>query len=1204
MRLLHLAARFPHSLAWIIGLGLAGGALTVLQAWLFTQVITPPVTGAGQAIPWQWFWLLPGVIAGRAALAWGEELSAGRLARQIKASLRQKLFERLAQRGPAYLKGEESGELTNLAVEGVEALDPFFSQFLPQAGLAVLTPVLILAVVFPLDPLSGLVLLLTGPLIPLFMYLLGGLGQAQARKQWRLLSRMSAYFLDVLQGLTTLVLLGRSKAQVKNLEQIGERYRTATMNVLRVTFLSSLSMELIATISTAIVAVQIGLRLMYGRLDFMPAFFILLLTPEFYAPLRQLGSRFHAGMSGVAASEKIFKIVETDRPSEAQAVPGEQSAHLTGQPQIIQLKEVGYTYPDGRIALENVNLTLKPGLLTIVQGRSGAGKTTLAQLLLGFLQPTHGQVLVDGASLATLDREQWLGRVSWSPENPHLFSLTDPLNDSAMRSATIGEAIRLGRPAASLEQVQAAARLALAQDFIQALPLGYDSPLGENGVTLSRGQARRIALARAFLQEASLLILDEPTEHLDPATAQAVFANIARLAQERIVLVISHRWGETANQGSFQGETLNVIRYEVEGQVVTLEDGLIQSIVPVGRDVISPIFDRDSNAPADLTDSPSRRIPGLNAGYPAYEDTWPYGDEPGPAPLPPIESTPPSINPWRTLWRMVKLAAPGWQNVLPPALVGALTVASSVGLLFTSATLLSMAALQPSIAELQTAIVGVRFFGISRGFFRYLERLSAHDATLRLVGRLRVWFYQALEPLAPARLLQYRSGDLLTRLHNDLQALEGFYVRSLAPPLTAIFTILCLAIFLITFAPILGLAWIGVALLGGLALPLLLTRLAGSPGQAVVQARTALASAWLESLQGLGEFLVFGGLARQAGGLAAINQRLAQPQKQMSFLAGMQAAGNLALGNLGLWTLLGLALPMVAEGRLPAIYLGGLALAALAGYEAIQALPQAARQLGSDLAAGARLLEIVDAQPLVCDPQTPVENPQVGDLVVRGLTFRYPGSSLPVLNDIFFDLLAGKRLAIMGPSGSGKTTLAHLLLRFWDYEQGEITLGGLDLRAWRLADLRRQIAAIPQDAYLFSASLADNVRLARPEASEDEIRQALHLAQLDELVESLPEGLDTWIGEQGLRLSGGQRQRIAVARAILQDAPFWILDEPTARLDAETARQVMEAILQAAKGKSLLLITHRTEGLEAMDEVIELKSNGRLYGQFPHQRHT
>lgn len=550
--------------------------------------------------------------------------------------------------------------------------------------------------------------------------------------------------------------------------------------------------------------------------------------------------------------------------------------------------------------------------------------------------------------------------------------------------------------------------------------------------------------------------------------------------------------------------------------------------------------------------------------------------------------------------RLLRLARP----VAPWfALAGALslaTLASGVGLMAASAYIIAAAALHPSIAALQVAIVGVRFFGISRGIFRYFERYSGHDATFRLLARLRVWFYRRLEPLAPARLWQFRSGDLLSRIVADIETLEHFYVRVLSPPLVAAAAGLGLGFLLarwdLRLAFVLGLGLLS----SGLLLPALTRSLGRAPGERAVQASSALHAALVESVQGMADLLAYGRQAQQHDRLDGLNREAGFWQRRMARVSGMSLALSHLVTSFTVAGVLIVAVPLVTQGHLPGVLLTVIVLAVMAGFEAVAPLPEAFQHLPESLAAARRLFEVVDAEPAVHDPANPSSPPGKLNLSVRGLSFRYGPGEPWALSNLNFDLQPGGRIAVVGPSGAGKTTLARLLLRFWDYEVGTILLGGVDLRSLRQQDVRGLIDILAQDPYLFNTSLRENLRLANPEAPAEVMRDALRRVGLDVLLERRPSGLDTWIGEQGLRLSGGEAQRLAIARLLIRDTPLLILDEPLRNLDAITEREVLAALQEAMQGRSALFITHRLLGMETFDQILVL-DGGEIVARGRHE---
>ncbi len=520
-------ATFDLSLSMLTSLAI--GVVTVAQAYYLSQTIALAFLQRYTlaTIKPYLFWLL-GLSLLRALLVWSAQITAQRTAGHVKSTLRERLTAHLLALGPAFSHGERSGELVNTASEGIEALDAYFSQYLPQLATAALVPLTILIFVFPNDVLSGVVLLVTAPIIPVFMVLIGSIAEEMTKKQWVSLSRMSAHFLDVLQGLTTLKLLGRSREQQQTIAEMSNRFRETTMNVLRVAFLSALVLEMAATISTAVIAVEVGLRLLYAKMVFAQALFVLVLAPEFYVPLRLLGTRFHAGMTGVAAAKRIFQVLDTPLPIAITATTATKlpsPAHMQ-----IQFNHVYYAYEDGqRPALNGVAFSIAAAQTTALVGPSGAGKSTVAHLLLRFIDPQRGDISVGGVPLSALDVADWRAQIAWVPQTPYLFD------------DTIAENIRLAYPGAKLAQVEAAAHQAHAAAFIESLPQGYHTRIGERGARLSGGEAQRIALARAFLKNAPLLLFDEATANLDPQHEADIQQVISNLMQGRTVLLIAHR---------------------------------------------------------------------------------------------------------------------------------------------------------------------------------------------------------------------------------------------------------------------------------------------------------------------------------------------------------------------------------------------------------------------------------------------------------------------------------------------------------------------------------------------------------------------------------------------------------------------------------------------------------------------------------------
>lgn len=518
-----LAGRY---LSVATGLGVLAGFLLILQAWCLARVVNG-VVFAGQTLDQllPWLWAMLALFIGRAVLAWAAEQAAIRGAAQVKVALRDRLVRHIQALGPVALVAEHSGELANTLSDGIEALEAYYARFLPAISLMALVPLSILVFVFPVDLTSALVLLLTAPLIPFFMILIGKGAERLNQRQWKKLARMSAHFLDVIQGLTNLKLFNASHREAAVIARISDDYRRSTMSVLRVAFLSAFALEFFSTVSIAIVAVLIGFRLFWGELDFFFGLFVLLLAPEFYLPLRNMGTHYHARMEAVGAAERIVEILETPVPEiPSQPLPLDMANGLT-----VCFQGVSYSYEPGRPALQAVDFTLHPGERLALVGSSGSGKSTLINLLLGFIRPDQGQIMLNDVAIHSLHPAAWRALIAWVPQNPRLFH------------GTLLDNIRLAKPDAPLDAVRRAAQLAQADDFIMALPDAYQTRVGDRGQGLSGGQIQRVALARAFLKDAPLVLLDEATANLDRESEQLVQAGIAQLAQGRSLITIAHR---------------------------------------------------------------------------------------------------------------------------------------------------------------------------------------------------------------------------------------------------------------------------------------------------------------------------------------------------------------------------------------------------------------------------------------------------------------------------------------------------------------------------------------------------------------------------------------------------------------------------------------------------------------------------------------
>ncbi|MGX1504738.1 UNVERIFIED_CONTAM: ATP-binding cassette subfamily C protein CydCD [Streptomyces graminofaciens] len=1162
-RLLRYAHATRRFLAAVVVLGVAGAVLVIAQAMLIAEVVVGAFQGglsvSGLGTP---LVLLAAVAVGRAAVSWLTELAAHRASAAVKSELRRRLLERAAELGPGRLSGQNTGSLVALATRGVDALDDYFSRYLPQLGLAVVVPVAVLARIVTEDWVSAAVIVVTLPMIPLFMVLIGWATQSSMDRQWRLLSRLSGHFLDVVAGLPTLKVFGRAKAQAESIRSITTQYRRATMRTLRIAFLSSFALELLSTLSVALVAVGVGMRLVHGDLDLYTGLVILILAPEAYLPIRQVGAQFHAAAEGLSAAEEIFDVLETaPRRSGEAPVPGTLRLEVDG----LTVRHHGRAEP----SLDRASLVVEPGETVALVGESGVGKSTLLDVLLGFVDPAEGRVRVGGTDLTDLDMEAWRRQIAWVPQLPYLFA------------GTVAENVRLARPDADDAAVMAALREAGAHGFVAALPQGPDTLIGDEGVGLSAGQRQRLALARAFLADRPLLLLDEPTAALDGATEEGIVEAVGRLAEGRTVLLVVHRPALLA----------------VADRVVRLS----RPATPRETELGAPAVSAEPGAAGASTADP------LPAPHPASDGVRGAKER---RPLVRVRETA------RNLRGRLALAL----------LLGSLALGSAVGLMAVSGWLISRASEQPPVLHLMVAVTATRAFGIGRAVFRYAERLVSHDAVLRMLAEMRVAVYRRLERIAPAGLGRTRRGDLLSRLVADVDALQDYWLRWLLPAGTAVLVGAGSVGFTAWLLPEAGAVLAVGLLVAGVGVPLIGGAFARRAEQQLAPARGALATGVVDLLRGTAELTVAGALPRRLASARDADRALTR-------IAARQAAATALGGGLSALvcslTVVCAALvgvQAVAAGRLDGTSLAVVVLTPLAAFEAVSVLPLAVQYRRRVTRSAERVYEVLDAPVPVREPARPAAPPATAFPVeLRGTGARYAGRRRDALSGFDLTLTPGKRVAVVGTSGSGKTTLAQVLLRFLDAGSGTYTIGGVPAGEMEGDAVRRFVGLCAQDAHLFDSSVRENLRLARPDATEEELRGALEDARLLEWVDGLPDGLDTLVGEHGARLSGGQRQRLALARALLAAFPVLVLDEPAEHLDLATAdaltadllavterRAARPGGLAAAAGDgtgpgdgiatapATVLITHRLRGLEAVDEVVVLES-GRVVQRGPYE---
>ncbi len=833
------------------------------------------------------------------------------------------------------------------------------------------------------------------------------------------------------------------------------------------------------------------MRLVDGRLDLFTGLLVLVLAPEAYLPLRQVGAQYHAAAEGLAAADEVFAILESEPPARgALAAPDPRAATLSVEG--LSVRHEGRTRP----SLPAVTFTVSPGETVALVGPSGAGKTTLLAALLGFVAPASGRIRLGGIDLTSLDPGSLWDRIAWVPQHPYLFA------------GSVADNVRLARPDATDDEVVRALRDADALTFVDRLPRGTDTRLGEGGAGLSAGQRQRLALARAFLADRPLLLMDEPTAGLDAATEAAVADSVRRLARGRTVIMVAHRPALLA----------------VADRVVEVGDqGSAHGGLPgVGEAAGGGPHESPSHEPPPCESPQAGFAESGGGGVPpagsASSRTGVLADRTGV--LADRTGTPP-VRGGSPLRRVRRMARPLRGRFVLALLLGSLAAASAVGLMGVSGWLISRASQQPPVLYLMVAITATRAFGIGRAVFRYAERLVSHDAVLRALADLRAAVFRRLERLAPAGLRDTRRGDLLSRLVADVDSLQDYFLRWLLPVGGAVVVGAAAVGFAGWLLPSAGLVLAVGLLAAGVGVPALSAALSRRTESKLAPSRGRLSTEVVDLLSGTAELTV-------AGALPARLAEVARADRALTRLAAASAATR-ALGSAAVTLLTGLTLAAsaylgvaaLAGGRLGGVELAVVVLIPLAAFEVVAGIPLAAQHRQRARRAARRVQDVLDAPEPVREPEVagvPPASPF--PLVVRGLTVRHPGRTVPALDGVDLELTRGRRIAVVGPSGAGKTTLASALLRFVDPASGAYTLGGVDATGLAGDAVRGFVGLCAQDAHVFDSSLRENLRLARTGASDDDLRAALDAARLLEWVNTLPEGLDTLVAEHGARMSG------------------------------------------------------------------------------------
>jgi ATP-binding cassette subfamily C protein CydCD len=1121
-------------LGWLIGLIFAGGSLASL------------ILPVG---------LIALVMALRAGLEYARAMVAHETASRVQKVLRRTIYDKIAALGPGTIGQMRSGALTLSLIDGVEQLETYFGQFLPQFLIALLTPLLIFAGIALIDlPIAALLagFALLAMFLPALWHRWDTAHSVERQKSY---AAFAADFLDSIQGLATLKAFGQSRAQADKLTIRARDLFQRTMMVLALNVLGrGITDSVIACGAAAALALGTW-RVEQGVMPLDRLLIILLLGAEIFRPMRELRSVLHQGMVGRSAAQGIYAILD-GRPLVEDAAP----AALTGPLEAsIAFESVAFAYPGTRRRIhDGLDFRIASGERIGLVGSSGGGKSSIVRLLLRFYDPEAGRISIGGHDLRSLSFEQIRSMISVVSQDTFLFH------------GSVAENIGMGRPDAATADIEAAARAANIHEFIQGLPQGYETIIGEKGIKLSGGQRQRIAIARALLRDSPILVLDEALSAVDAENEAIIQASLDQLMRGRTTLILAHRLSSI----------IDCDRILVLDQGRVIESGPHSALIRAGG-VYARLMAEQAEESAEEV---------LIDAAPVAASVETVADLPGGAKVLTEGIIKAEGLSWFQLIRVLMGMIMPWRGrLLLTFCFGVTRVIAFIGVGVLSAlAVLALKHGEPCAGWLWALAIVAPLAGL----LHWLESWIAHDMAFRLLAEMRIEIFRKLDALAPAYLVRRRTGDLMTLATHDVELVEYFFAHTVAPAFVAVLVPAVVLALLAAYSPLLALTLLPFLLGVGVS-PFLARGKVDRLGSQAREAAGELGAVAIDSVQGLAEIVAFQQETRRGRRLDQLSDRFIRLRLpffheltvQQSLLELLTGLGGLAVVVTGA--------VLSAHGTIDPGVLPLLTLLAMAAFLPVSEIAQVGRQLADTLGAARRIYALQNEPVPVTDGSGAICREGPATLALEHVRFAYPGQQRLALDDVSFEIPAGKTLALVGGSGAGKTTTAQLLMRFWDPDAGTISLNGTDLRDYQLDDLRHRIALVAQDTYLFNDTLRNNILIARPDADEAALRQAVAHASLDDLVDSLPDGLESPVGERGTSLSGGQRQRVAIARAFLKDASVLILDEATSHLDAVNERAVRRSLDLLQSGRTSIVIAHRLSTIRHADRIVVLQ-DGRV----------
>ena len=1141
------------------------------------------------------------------AQATKQGLAASALAKQ---RVRMLVYDKLVRMGPSYRETVATSEATQLCVEGVEQLEAYFGNYLPQLFYSLIASVTLFFCLAPLCTPAAVVLLCCVPLIPVSLMAVMKIAKRIMGDYWHSYTDLGALFLESIQGLTTLKVFGADEGRHRRMNEEAEKFRKATMRLLTMQLNSVIVMDIFAFAGAAAGIVVMLNSYAAGTVTFAGAFAFVFLAADFFIPLRTLGSFFHTATGGMAAAERMYRIIDAPEPA-----CGTQA--VTCASVGIECRNVSYSYDGTRTVLQDADFTARPGGFVGITGASGSGKSTLAGILTGANRSYTGSVEIGGIDLDDITAESLRDTVTYVGFRSFLFA------------GTVRSNLLMARPGASDDELWEALSRCRIDDFVRRSG-GLDAPVSAEGTNLSGGQRQRLAMARALLHDTPVYIFDEATSNIDADSEAAIIDAVAELARTKTVVMVSHRlaalrgcdkvyvfeagrvvqtgtheelagqdgpyarlWARQAELEDFSARNGEGAGTQVSGQMhQAAEDADVkvgEQVCQVTEGASTVAGGQACRATEDAGTAASEKTRSAAEGHaskPASAPREVVSDAPSQQAAAGAGTTAPKRGKVRIMLELVKLTRPLLGVLACAVVLGVAGFLAAIGItVLATSALLDLEGQAHWIAAGVAAVAAVAC-GVARGPLRYAEQLCNHYLAFRVLALVRDKVFAAMRRLAPAKLEGKEKGDLVSLVTADIELLEVFYAHTLSPAAIALTVSIIVLVFIGLQAPQL----VGFAALGficvGVVVPWCSSRYTATGGLELRQQVGKMNSFVLDSLRGLSETLQFGAQKQRA---RELDERMASLACTERKLKGRSANALAVSGAVVLAldvAMIALAMLFVMQGTLEfgrAVMAAGTFMASFGPLLAVAALGSTLQQT---LAAGSRVLDLLEETPQTPEVTDGVDVSTFEGMAMREVSFAYRDKK--ILSDIDVDIRPGRVVRIAGPSGMGKSTLLKLLMRFWDPQSGRVTISGLDLRDVNTASLRSQQGLMEQDTFLFASTIRENLLVAKADASDEELMAALEKAALRELVERLPQGLDTQLAELGDSLSGGERQRLGLARVFLQDAPLLLLDEPTSNLDALSEASVLKALQENRADKTVVIVTHRASAGAIADDTYTL----------------